>query len=450
MPTFFQKQGSLSSRLGAGFGAGLGQGFAEQFPRELERTRLSQGLQNFAQQSQQMTPLEQLAYISSVPGVTPQMIQSFGELAKQQAQAGAFNKGIPPKGPATQPPGGQPSPTAGPEAATEKFPFPKGFPQPQPGEKPPTVTTQAGTKATIEHYIPPTYDEIVARAGQMYESNPALYKNDPNLAMDAAFKEAQLESQRTSALQAQRKGQQDVLNTVRNEITRSQEKYNAKIPAQVSQEIEDEAIRKVNNNEMTEDQAGRWAGKQMDTIARDYEGIHALGGWGVMAATPSETKRNITSLRSKFKDRNDLENFADSLKTDLNISDTKAYYLAYPPSEYKNVNNYLAKLPPLEAKRIPFSGALEEPDRIAETEKIAPSLAKAMGEDASPLAIGEELKAKGYDPSTWLRYLERNRKKLKLGDRQGRELDKRLNFVSTGNDIWLFSWSGLDKLVEQE
>lgn len=87
-----QKRGPLSARLGAGLGAGLGQGFAEQFPRELEQTRLSQGLQNFSKQAQQMTPTEQLAYLASIPGAVnhPQLIQSFAELAKQQSISKGF------------------------------------------------------------------------------------------------------------------------------------------------------------------------------------------------------------------------------------------------------------------------------------------------------------------------------------------------------------------------
>ena len=207
------KQQPLSARLGVALGQGLGQGFSEQFPREMERARLSKGLQQFAFQSGQMTPLEQLSYISTIPGITPQMIQSFGELAKQQAQAGAISRGIPPKGgrPGIPQPQGEPSPTGGPEATTSKFPFPEGY-KPQPKlEKAPTVATPAGTQATIQNYIPPTLSQIYDRAGQLYETNPALYKNDPNLAVEAAYKEAQLEEAQINALKGQRQGQRDVL-----------------------------------------------------------------------------------------------------------------------------------------------------------------------------------------------------------------------------------------------
>ena len=77
-------------KLGSSIGSAFGQGLAEQIPKEVERGRLAKGLQQFEQQSGNLTPLQQLARLSSIPGVTPQMIQSFGELARQQSTRNAY------------------------------------------------------------------------------------------------------------------------------------------------------------------------------------------------------------------------------------------------------------------------------------------------------------------------------------------------------------------------
>ncbi len=83
------RKGSIFGRIGSG----LGKGLAEQLPKEVERGRLASGLQKFEQESANLTPIQQLARLSSIPGITPQMIQSFGELAKQQNLRNAYSRG---------------------------------------------------------------------------------------------------------------------------------------------------------------------------------------------------------------------------------------------------------------------------------------------------------------------------------------------------------------------
>lgn len=80
------QSGSLFGRIGAG----IGQGLSEQLPKEMERGRLAQGLQQFEQDSAGLNPIQSLARLSAIPGITPQMIQSFGELAKIQNQGNAY------------------------------------------------------------------------------------------------------------------------------------------------------------------------------------------------------------------------------------------------------------------------------------------------------------------------------------------------------------------------
>ncbi len=78
--SFTVGQGSLAGRLGSG----LGKGLAEQLPKEFERERLKTGLEQFAKESSNMSPLEQATKLFGIPGITPQMVQVLPELLKQQ------------------------------------------------------------------------------------------------------------------------------------------------------------------------------------------------------------------------------------------------------------------------------------------------------------------------------------------------------------------------------
>ncbi len=74
-------------------GMGLARGLSETVPKEVERQRLSSGLQQFEQDSGNLSPMQQLARLSAIPGITPQMIQSFGELGKQQGMRNSLRGG---------------------------------------------------------------------------------------------------------------------------------------------------------------------------------------------------------------------------------------------------------------------------------------------------------------------------------------------------------------------
>lgn len=85
------KQGNIFGRIGTGIGKGL----AEQFPEEMNRGRLAAGLQKFESEHQDLNPMQQLARLSAIPGITPQMLQSFTELARYNNQANAYKKSVP-------------------------------------------------------------------------------------------------------------------------------------------------------------------------------------------------------------------------------------------------------------------------------------------------------------------------------------------------------------------
>ncbi len=426
-------RGSIFGRIGKG----VGQGFAEQAPKEMERGRLARGLQQLESEIGNLSPLQQLTRLAAIPGALdrPQLVQSFGELAKQQAQAGALSKGINKQ-----------------EQPTE---FPR-TPRPQKQETPktPSITTTEPIKATIENYIPKSYEQILDRAGQLYNENPALYKNDPQLALQAATQEDAQNQSINAAQQTKRKTQQDVQTRVQNELRTQAENAGVTIPDNVYSDIENRALDAVNSGEMTELQAGKHFKKELDAISRDYKAIETVGTAKLISRSPSGNKDALRSIRNKFKERNDLENFTDAIIANNGLSPSKAAYLAYDIKDNKEMNNAIANLKPLTAEpkfeKGYFTNEIPSEKIENETLKISKKLAPLLKKDVSPLAVAEELKSRGYDPQVWMRYLDQNRKNLEFSEWQGRQLDKPRNFSNTLNDIWMFTWSGLDKLVEQK
>lgn len=424
------KQGNIFGRIGKG----LAQGLSEQVPKEIERARLSSGLQQFEQESANLSPIQQLARLSAIPGITPQMIQSFGELARQQARGNALGQQNQPK------------------------PFP--FPQNQsknlaPGSNVPSITQQQPLEKFIEGYIPKSQDEIIADAGQRYNENPALYNNDPQKAIDAAISADLRNQEIANAYEKKHKNLTDIQDNVVKRLQDQSTRLNVKIPANVYSKIEDEAIRATKPKNqggrgLTEQQAMKEYGEELDARSRDYQAIDSIGNWGIVAKPAKDTLTNIKALQAKFEKYNDTENFADSLIEKNKLSPKLAYSLAQPVSKFPSLNNELKKIPPLPRGKITgsqgmlVSQAPKIQDIRQKTLEVSQKLAPLLGEKGSPLSVAYELEKKGYDPNIWINYLIDNRQDLDLKESQGRQLDKPNSLTGTLNDWWLSSWSGIE------
>lgn len=422
-------QGSTAGR----FGAGIGQGLAEALPKEVAQQRLASGLKNFSQNAQGLSPLEAATQLFSIPGVTPQMVQTLPQLLQQQQLAQSL--------------GGQS------QDQDQTPPFPS-LPKETPSSG---LTTRPGIEATRKGFIPPTLQDRDARAKQLYDSNPKRFGNDPNRAIEFADQEIAREQQINQGYQSQRSGEKSVQRDVQSNLQTQASLLGSKVPGNVYSDIEQRAIRSVLPKEeggenLTDEEAKIKYGGEMDSASRQYDALRAIGDPTWSFLTPKEMMRNIKSTREQFKKRSDLRNFADTLISENKLSPSKAYYLAYPNSDIPELEKSLSKLPDVNIKTtfekgFPVKHAMDyQPEAILH--QLTPKLAKDMGKEGSPLAIAEDLQSKGYDPSIFLNYLSENRDKLDLTGRQVDELNKPRSWFPNLNDIWLFKLSNQDKLVD--
>lgn len=88
MVQILPSQPSVFGRLGQG----LAKGLSETVPQEIERSRLSKGLQSLEKESGKLTPMQFITRAAAIPGVTPQTLQSLTELAKQQNLSNAYSR----------------------------------------------------------------------------------------------------------------------------------------------------------------------------------------------------------------------------------------------------------------------------------------------------------------------------------------------------------------------
>jgi hypothetical protein len=73
-------------------GSGIGQGLAEQVPKEIERHRLASGLNELANDSQNLSQFQRFAKLAAIPGITPQAIQSGTEILNREQLGNAYRR----------------------------------------------------------------------------------------------------------------------------------------------------------------------------------------------------------------------------------------------------------------------------------------------------------------------------------------------------------------------
>lgn len=431
--------GNVFGRLGKG----LGKGLSEQLPKEVERGRLAAGLRNL-EQEKNLDPMQFFTRALSIPGMTPQAIESLGKLAKHRMQAEGL-KGMGERG------------KEFPRLRREEVEGAKG--------EAPSLTTRTPLEATLKPYIPMGKDEINLEASQLYEENPGFFQHEPQRAIDYVVQQDEREQARNAALEGQRSKEQNVQKTITDALRHQSLSLGTKVPSNVYSQVEDKAINAVRSKAdggegLTEQEAMKKYGKELDSISRDYNAIPQMGNWSVITRKAGKTLGVIKSLQSKFAERDDLENFAQTIESENKISPGLAYSLAYPISSNKQLSGAINSITPINKTNIAKAflpgqtlhtligkgkELLEAPQIERKTQEISKKLAPLLGKNGSPLAVGEELKNKGYDPETWMNYLRKNRNSLGLTEIQGRELDKTIPDNPPLNDLWLKNFAGLNK-----
>lgn len=405
----------------AQLGAGLGKGLSESIPEEVKRYRLSSGLKKLSE-TKDLNPEQYLAQAFSIPGMTPSMAEQFGQLARLRARGLGAEQGlrtdqnieknneIAEKGYSTNTK----------QLSTDE-------------NKAPSISKRRPLEEKLNPTLPMTTEEKIAEANRLLKYNPGLVNNSLDKALELVENENQSNLQRSQALQNVHSVQQGVQDRIKQDFEQVTKKNNVELPANVLQKYENEAIRLVLPKEeggegLTEQEAVQKLRPQLDSVSRDYKNIESL--WG---QDPKGVVSSIKSHQKEFKKRNDLENFADTLKSSLGISNPLAYSKAYPIKEDSTYP--ILK----EVSKIPWYKFSNLNKKTNEIEKLNKKIFENMDKNSSPLSIVQYLSDKNIDPRDFLDYLNENADKLTA--EQKRQIGKGLPLISTPADVWL-QWGG--------
>lgn len=443
--SFKVSQGSLASRIGSG----VGQGLAETLPKEMDRGRLSQGLQQLSNESANLTPLQQYAKVASIPGITPQMIQALPEILKQQNLRQAYaNRSGGTAEEVGQQPMEQGGISAGGRAPTstaqqqimqqEKMVAPTERGQPQIVETNPLREEAIPAKP----WTPRRFDQEVSRI-----FDEGLAQTVPE-AMEIARSRESRELAQPAAVRAQDeylRGQQDLADqSFQKHLETKLEKKGEGLFKDITGENLTNLKRsmykdlRTDPNATIEDVANYWSNKALD-LAKTKSQLTELANKNIFSKITkgSETAEKLKSYQKIFAETGNQEEFYNNIRTDFNLSPQGAAYLAYPRS--KEVSRYIEK-----AKAIPHMNLQIAP---IQSRKYASDIENLINRDDSLLAISRELRQKEpmFDQRAFFSQLREDQDSLGLTPRQKREIAQGESeiFPNWGDVLLLPNFRGL-------
>lgn len=436
------KQGNIFGRIGSG----VGQGLAEQVPKEIERSRLASGLQQFEQDSANLSPMQQLARLSAIPGITPQMIQSFTELGKQQGLRSSLKQG-------RNQPQGQPAQdpritaalekiNTGSQAKSSRIDIPENVPREAVGQE--QIVPGNPLRPEVKTFRPPTDDEYRDKLGDIWDRNPGLTFDQAKQETNDYF---QRQANLTEAERAEDIRQENVQQAVNKKFDDQLETKLQKAGPEIFKDLTGEM--KVNlqrglqrdiakGDISIDDAVNKWTNKALD-LAKTKSQLYKLGkGQGALTSffKQGETLDKLKSYQKTFKDADNLEEFFNILKGEFGMSPHAAAQIAYPRSD--SVNKVIKGIKDIDY----FS-------QIKDSKKAAINIEDALTREDSLLAIAKNLADvyENFNQRAFFQQLVEDRDRLSLSPQQKRELDEGVSdWLPNWNDTWFFpNTRGLNK-----
>lgn len=443
----------MSYKVGTGnvwgrLGGAIGQGIQESLPREAERLRMAKGLEELGKEAPNLNPFQILARASTVPGSTPQLVQSFTELAKQASARNAYaNRAA---GGSRGETGQQPSPTTSPAMKAlqdnefANLPKKRGQPKEKPSEnvspnaygQPKIVETNPLREEAIPRrpWTPERKFEEIATLGQEF---PMM--TIPELQQMAADNEARelagpsAEQTRDQYVQGVKQDLNDKFRTqLEQKLQKKGDAVYKDIPGEMISNIERSMERELraNPNATVDDVVNKWSNKALN-LAKAKTQLDKLSGSSLFA-TP--ILLNKDSYRKKLNEYGDIyraagnsEEFYNTLQSNFTMSPQGAASLAYPRNQ--NVKKYVDSVRP--SKMHDFT------NYTSNSRKQAIDVEKLITSDDSLLAIARDLREKDpyFDQQAFFDQLSEDKEELGLNERQRRELAQDPQMLPSWGDV---------------
>jgi hypothetical protein len=441
MVQIIEQQGSPFGRLGKG----IGQGLSEQIPKEIDRYRLSEGLQNLEKDAANLTPLQQYTRLAAIPGITPSMIQALPEILKNQSTRQAYAKKY----------------GAGQQKEDDSKISPSLKEVPFGGERfanrpqRPSFEKQSEQQTINEEGQPlivdknPLRPEAQPRAPWTTEKrNEQIYRNFeefPNLNLQENLKMVEdQEARELSQSEAERtrdeylkKIRKDLDDEFTNQLEIKLQKTNEGVYKDVTGENISRTKRLIERDLRTKPNANiadvvNKRTDQLLDLAKTKSQLNKLANRSladkINPLKKSDTFNKLKSYQKTFQESGNSEEFFNILKSRENgfeLSPQAAASIAYPLN--KNLDSYISNIKPSNVTN--FS---------QNSRKYADEIQKYLTGNDSILSIIYNLRVKDplFNQSEFLEQLRSDRENVALTSRIGRELDE-------GESDFLPNWSDI-------
>ena len=449
-------------------GQGLGKGLAESIPKELERKRLSSGLQKLSEMGGDMSQTQRLAHLYAIPGVTPQMIESYQKAMEREGKGNFYKKGQQEQQRQVSPQGMQrgnekfnPIQNAKLErnnlndiefanirkrnAPSEENSYGENVPRSSKGQG--QINPRNPLNSLAFTRAPWSAEKMRAQVGQLIQENNLL----PEEAAEQAKIMEQRELMQPIAYKAQNQELEDAQNKVRGELhrqleTKLQKKFNGEGNNNIQKDISgtmlinlERGIERdlVNNPNLSpNDAANKWSNRALNMVRAKDEMAKLANTTGFENLLPKKnagTWDKIQEAQKVFKDADNLREFRDLLISEFKMSPQGASISAYPlsPTANKFVKSANISLEP-------FLGNAESNAR-----KMALDYEKYITPSDSILAVAAKLKRKSafFDEQAFFNQLSLEQNRLGLTEDQRDELIKGASDIMPHwGDIKILPW----------
>lgn len=456
-------QGSIFGRIGSGVGRGL----ADQLPKEIERGRLSAGLKNFEQESGNLSPMQNLSRLASIPGALdhPQLIDAFSKLSRFENQKNAYANRNSQRLQGTRPSQEQSfadlsgaQPFNGQQQLDQTIPSGRisssgtvdnrqRTPNVRSEERTPgIVNTIPLNEAALTRlpWTPEQRDERISdyigrgfladEAKQLALDDEARDLSEPgalqkrDVELEAKSKKAKDEFQRQLETRLQKTGEgvyQDITGDMLLNMQKGLERDLRSDP------------------KLTFEQAANdWSNRALEMAKAKNQFSKLANTTGIESIINGDKALNkLKSYQNIFKRAGNSEEYFNLLKSEMGLSPQGAAIVAFPPT--KKLSEYVNRFKPIESV-YGKTGGLINPAKIEQnSRKAAIDIEKLIDSDDSILSIARALSEKdpSFDQEYFFNQLREDQDILRLNARQRLELaEGSKDITPTWGDIKILPW----------
>ncbi len=438
-------QGNIFGRIGTG----IGQGLAEQIPKEIERGRLASGLKELGTKKD-LTPFQRYAELISIPGITPQAIESGSRLLEKEALqnsyrniSGNYQKDVPGTDLSNVDLGEKNAPV---ETLSRRQKSNQGLISSI--SQKPEINPQNPLSEKFTPRKPWSPERKNSRRLDLLQSGFTIDQTEPILADEEA---------RYLALPAAEQAIYDRDEAIKEGVENKFEKQLAdKLQKGVGEagsrplygDITGDQLQSFKKNieedlrsnpNLSVDKAiDKWTSKALE-LAKTKVDVKNLGSKGNFDkfTKASQIRRSLENYGEIFRESGNEEEYFNLLQqldkegNGFGLSPQSAAYFSYPRSD--KVNSDLETFPDIE--RISLVAG------PSESIKLAKKLLKSMNSSDNPLAIAKYMKDKNpyFDTQSFFDELSSSENLKKLNDMQRR-------MVSKGVEDWTPNWGDISVL----